>query len=923
MRKSKAMASLVALGLAALTSSGGDRGMRVEPACQTGVPDYDPKRFHALIIGIDDYRHWPALRSAVADAKAVAEVLERRYGFGDVKLLLDGNATRKDILRALDDYVSLGADDSLLIYFAGHGWMDSRSGNGYWIPVDAREKDKFDYIANNRIVGDYFKKYKVRHLLVVADSCFSGSMLRGGGFNRGEKWKIPSGFRKPSRWIMTSGDLAPVPDGVGGHSPFATRFLQYLRFSDNPVFGIYDLYSYVRDNLDQEPIAQPLKSDSHMPGGEFIFCRLSERPCRKPPPTATVPRVAAPKPIVENGSILLESQMNGELSLDGRRLCQVQPGFRYPIDDVPAGSRDVEVVGAFGKGWRRRVTVEPGRELTLVAKPTPRMANAEFYAADAEPGGRMISVIYDEPANLNFLTNNVTLVSTLWSFANDSLAERNYQRPEIFQPQLAEHWSLSEDKKVYSIKLKEGVLWHDFTDPVTGKEWRDVEVTAADFKFHVDVIKNEDVDCAATRVYLKDLERVEIVSKYEFKVHWKKRYFLTESVTLGLSPLPRHLYHSYDGPFDGGKFNEDAHRNRLIVGCGPYRLEKWETGREIVLSKWRRYYGKEYGVEPPLDTFVFRVFKHSDAALRELVNGDVDELGLTPDAWLDVADTPAFNPETGSIRRIKYPARSYNYIGYNEKNPLFEDKLVRRAMTCLVDRERILKEIYHGLGVVVTGNFFIDSPYYDDSVKPYPFSVAKAKELLLKAGWIDTDGDGVLDKNGAKFEFAMLMVAGHGLYNRMLPIIKEDMAKAGVVMNVKPVAWAQLVRLVNQKSYDACVLGWALSMESDPYQIWHSGQADVQGSSNHVGFKNKQADDLIEKIRVCFDLRKRIQLCHDFHRLLHEEQPYTFLITPDRLLGLSSRYRNVRVFPGGLIDRIMWVPANLRKSALIVESSNR
>ena len=228
------------------------------------------------------------------------------------------------------------------------------------------------------------------------------------------------------------------------------------------------------------------------------------------------------------------------------------------------------------------VLIKSGRE--NIDSSENSMANIKFFDPDADFGGRRVSAVSSQTQNMNSLVTNDSFVSNIWAYCYDSLAERNYSNVAEFQPMLAESWSLSEDKLTYTVKLKKGVLWHDFTDPVTKKEWQNVEVTANDFKFYVDVIKNQDTDCAPLRTYLIDLDRIEVISDYEFKVHWKKKYFLSEVWTLGLTPLPRHLYHAYDGPFDGKRFNDDHERNRIVVGCGPYRFAGWKKGQHIRLK---------------------------------------------------------------------------------------------------------------------------------------------------------------------------------------------------------------------------------------------------------------------------------------------------------------------------------------------------
>jgi len=549
------------------------------------------------------------------------------------------------------------------------------------------------------------------------------------------------------------------------------------------------------------------------------------------------------------------------------------------------------------------------------AAPAEPVANYQYFDQNADFGGRLIIPVMAETRNMNAIVNNESFVSDIWARTYDSLTERDYAHPERFEPKLATSWELSADKMTYTINIRPGVLWHDFTDPVSGKVWTDVEVTAADFKFYVDVIKDETVDAQPARVSLQDLAGVEVVSKYCFKVHWSNKYFKSESMTLGLMPLPRHLYHAYDGPFDGKKFNDDFARNKIVVGCGPYRFERWEAGKRLVLKRWEKYFGAKLGVAPPLDTIVFEVIKHPNTQLQALLSNKVDRMGLLAEQWVNSINTPPFDPKSPQCRlkTFKYPSPAYSYIGYNMRLPIFQDKRVRRALTHLVNRERILKDVYHGLGRVVSGSFFIDSPYCDKSIAPYEFSVAKAKELFKQAGWTDSDGDGVLDKDGKPFKFAMLAIASSTNQEKFLPIIKEDMEKAGVVMDIVKVEWSVYTQRLEKKDFDACCLAWTTSpFDPDPSQIWQAAEADKPMSSNHVGFKNAKADELIAKIRVCFDFDERVKLCHEFDRVLHEEQPYTFLFTPDALLAQRASYRNAQLFTGlsEVPATIMWLPAD-------------
>lgn len=546
------------------------------------------------------------------------------------------------------------------------------------------------------------------------------------------------------------------------------------------------------------------------------------------------------------------------------------------------------------------------------AEAEPPAANAKFYDPNAEPGGTLTQAIAADTGNMNQLINNDATVSEFWSKCNDSLADLNWEDPNRFEPKLAESWELSQDKSVYRIKLRKGVLWHDFVDPVTGKEWKNVEVTAHDFKFYVDVIRNPDVDALPLRGYLADLDRIDVFNDYEFDVVWKKPYFLSKEITLSLSPLPRHLYHAYDGPFDGKRFNDDFERNRMIVGCGPYRFVSWEKGKKVVFQRFEKYYGKNLGIMPPIRELVYEVIQHPNTRMLALKGGELDCDSLSPEQWINQTSGPEFAPD-GFLRKVRRPGRTFCYVGLNQKNPLFQDRRVRQALSHLVDRERIVRDVYRDLARPVSGPFFLDSPACDKSVAPYPFDVEKAKRLLAEAGWRDTDGDGVLDRDGKKFQFTVMYPNVNPNYQKMLPILKEDMAKAGVRLEILALEWSVVVERIGKRDFDASLIAWTQTLTPDPYQLWHSDHADVEGSSNYIAFSNPEADRLIEKIRLCFDEKEREELYHQFHRLLHEETPYLFLVSQDELFVVNRRLRNFRVFPYAMPTEILWIPKAERR----------
>ncbi|MDD6337486.1 MAG: ABC transporter substrate-binding protein [Lentisphaeria bacterium] len=536
-----------------------------------------------------------------------------------------------------------------------------------------------------------------------------------------------------------------------------------------------------------------------------------------------------------------------------------------------------------------------------------RAGNAEFFDPNADQGGRLILAITSDTGNMNSIINNDATVSDFWGLTFDALAVRHMKAIDRFVPQMAESWSLSDDKLTYHVKLRKGILWHDFTDPETGKRWENVEVTAEDFKFFVDVIKDETVNAAPLRSYFADLKDVRVLNDYEFEVVWERPYILSEEITLGLTPLPRHFYHAYEGPFDGAKFNDDHVRNRMIVGCGPYQFDSWEKGKRVVFKRFEKYYGRSLGIMPAIKTVVYDLIQHPNTRLQALKSQTLDADSLTTEQWVNNTDTPEFG-EDGILRKMRLPSMSFTYIGLNLANPLFQDRNVRIALSHLVDRKRLMHDVYHDLVRPVSGPFFTDSSANDPGIEPYEYDVEKAKKMLAEAGWKDTDGDGVLDKDGKPFQFTVIYTNSSATDQKLLPILKEDFARAGVKLEILSLEWSVLLERIDKRQFDAVRLAWRMSISNDPYQIWHSDNLKVEASSNFISFANPEADRLIMEIRTCFDQEKRTQLYHEFHRLIHEEEPYLFLFTPYDLFVINRRYENVKEFPLGIYQNTFWVP---------------
>ncbi len=244
---------------------------------EVAIPDLDYGAYHALVIGNDAYRHLPKLKTAGNDAKAVAALLERSYGFA-VTLLR--NATRADILHQMNRLRSeLTESDNLLIYYAGHGTLDRQSDTGYWLPVDADLDNDVNWIANATLTR-HLRAMFARHVLVIADSCFSGTLFRAADTELSmpkarDAW-LRKMLEKRSRTAITSGGLEPVVDsGRNGHSVFANALQQALEentgvLEDQALFRLISRPVALEAN--QTPRVADIRQAGHE-GGAFLFVR--------------------------------------------------------------------------------------------------------------------------------------------------------------------------------------------------------------------------------------------------------------------------------------------------------------------------------------------------------------------------------------------------------------------------------------------------------------------------------------------------------------------------------------------------------------------------------------------------------------------------------------------------------------------------
>jgi len=546
---------------------------------------------------------------------------------------------------------------------------------------------------------------------------------------------------------------------------------------------------------------------------------------------------------------------------------------------------------------------------TNVSEPVPGDSAIVRFETDADtlnpytwataPAGRVMG----GPNNSNVFE------SLLYSDPNDYTKIQGrlaVSRPEI-----------SEDHLTYTFTIRDGVKWHDGTP-----------FTAEDVLFSFKALMNPFADSGFVRSSLADLADVELVGDHKVRMTMRKPYFLNE-IVLGEIVLivSRHVFDP-QGILDSFKFTDiispqnksnrklkefgeqfNKHpNNRAPVGTGPFKFEKWDAGKQIVLVRNDDYWGQK----PYLSQVVYRIITDDTAALTALKAGEVDfNPRVSPIQYAQQTSGPAFDQQFVKDTII---APNYYYVAWNEQRPFFKDKRVRQALTMLVDRDQIIETIRFGLGKPIASPFVLGSPQLDTDIKPLPYDPKRAGELLDQAGWVDHDGDGIRDRNGIPFRFELLGSSSSTLTGQLIPVLKDAFQKAGIATTEKRIEFTVFTNTMRDHKFDAAITAWSGDLIMDPYQIWHSSSIANRGS-NFVSFRNAESDQLIEQARVEFDEAKRKQIYFKWQELIHDQQPYTFLMYSVQPVAYRKRFQNAHflpVQPG--YDLTQWfVPKSMQK----------
>ncbi len=511
----------------------------------------------------------------------------------------------------------------------------------------------------------------------------------------------------------------------------------------------------------------------------------------------------------------------------------------------------------------------------LPAAPTPQVT-------PAAPKTVTIS-FFEEPDSLSFIYSQMWFATLAMDLIQRGLWV--YDDSQNFVPELAtevpsrENGGISEDGKTITVKLRQGVRWHD------GQP-----VTSADVKFTYDAIMNPKNTIDTRYPYEDYIESVETPDDYTVVIHFKEPF--AGWWTTFPYILPKHLLGDLETL-------DEAEWNRAPIGFGPFKFKEWVSGDHITLEKNPDYWRGA----PKVDVIHIKIVPSSEAQMAAIQAGGQVDIGV----FHSYDEVPVLEKlGTVDVKAIYYAYNEFYPFNLDPKtgHPAFQDARVRRAIAMSIDREQITKTLLQGL-TQPAHTFWDGTAYANKDIPLYPYDPKAAAQLLDEAGWIDHDGDGIRDKDGVKLSFVHKTTAGRKIREDAQLAVQQMLKDQGIEMVIENVpydlffeSYANGGPLYTGQYHMA---GWSDGSYPDPGSsayYWLCDQipsAENPEGGNFQLYCNPELDELLRQQDTTVDPVERKAIFDRIQQLMYDEVLFVPMWNDPDLWSVNKRLRNVRI----------------------------
>lgn len=523
---------------------------------------------------------------------------------------------------------------------------------------------------------------------------------------------------------------------------------------------------------------------------------------------------------------------------------------------------------------------KPTTDSTDYSKPYP-----------SQTGGALIDAMVGEPSGLISMVAGESASAAITANIFNTLLKYNANLD--LEGELVNNWQVSKNKKTITFTLKPDLKWAD------GKP-----LTSEDVLFTWQLVTDENTRSPYASDY-QLVKKAEAPNPLTFKVTYEQAYAPALNSWASLQILPKHL-------LEGQDIRTTAFA-RNPVGSHYYKLDQWNHGENIKLSR------NANSVLGPatIEKLISRIIPDKSAQFLELMADNIDSMALDPIKYSRII--PVRPKLKKNLNLYKELGNSYTYLGFNLKHKPFDDIRVRKAINYAIDKQEIIDGVYLGLGINIASPYKPGTRWSNAKLTPYPYNPDKARALLKEAGFEDSNGDGILERNGKPFAFEIITNQNKER-EKSAVIIQRRLKQVGIDVKIRALEWASFIsRFINTGDFDVVILGWSLGLDPDQYSIWHSSQ-QAPGQFNFVGYSNPKVDQLLEQGRVEFDPDKRMKIYHEFAKALLEDSPIIYLSAGYGLTAVHKRVQGIAspIPPAGVgYDSQKWyIPKPYRRNLI-------
>ena len=495
----------------------------------------------------------------------------------------------------------------------------------------------------------------------------------------------------------------------------------------------------------------------------------------------------------------------------------------------------------------------------------------ETEIAEAERfGGTAVTAAGDEIISVNPLTTQDQLGNQITQFVLFTPLITYNERFEPV-PRLARSWEVNSDTTELVFHLRDDVFWHD------GRR-----TTAHDVKFSYDLARNPETGFPNPDFW-KYYGEATVPDSFTFRVKLRPHTDFLDPWR-AFAPVPRHVLQDV-AP---SKLSSHPFGTQSPVGNGPFRFVSHAQDQNWVFEANPRF-PRELGGRPYVDRLVYRSIPEPTTILTELLTGGVDYY---------IAPTSEHAQQiraSDRARLVTFPDRSYTYIAWNQRRPPFRDTRVRRALAMAINRQAIIQGVLDGYGK--PGNATVPPIFWQfdpQSATSLPYDPEAAKRLLAEAGYLDRNGDGIVeDPQGRPFRFTIKSNQGSPIRNDIAVAVQSDLRRIGVDAQPQILEWGTLVEQVTgpEREFDAVVFGYGTEFQMDDAGLFHCERRDEPFHLS--GYCDPEADRLLDTLPKIVDRRAAKPLWARLQRKIAADQPITLLYFQERREGVHNRLRNV------------------------------